>query len=73
VIFDRFQRATDQAGGSGLGLAIADAVVRATNGSWDIGTSIMGGASMAVTWPRLLASTRVTHPSSSVGQAQAES
>ncbi|MDQ6709049.1 MAG: HAMP domain-containing histidine kinase, partial [Candidatus Dormibacteraeota bacterium] len=30
VIFDRFQRGTDQAGGSGLGLAIADAVVRAT-------------------------------------------
>src|SRR6184192_2148758 len=55
AIFDRFQRATDQPGGAGLGLAIADAVVRATNGRWEVGTSAMGGASMAVTWPRLLA------------------
>ncbi|MDQ6712206.1 MAG: HAMP domain-containing histidine kinase [Candidatus Dormibacteraeota bacterium] len=55
AIFDRFRRATDQAGGAGLGLAIADAVVRATNGRWEVGTSPAGGASMAVTWPRLLA------------------
>ena len=55
AIFDRFQRATDQPGGAGLGLAIADAVVRATNGRWEVGTSPAGGASMAVTWPRLLA------------------
>jgi signal transduction histidine kinase len=54
-IFDRFQRATDQPGGAGLGLAIADAVVRATNGRWEVGTSTAGGASMAVIWPRLLA------------------
>ena len=54
-IFDRFRRVTDQAGGAGLGLAIADAVVRATNGRWDVGTSPAGGASMAVSWPRLLA------------------
>jgi signal transduction histidine kinase len=54
-IFDRFRRATDQPGGAGLGLAIADAVVRATNGRWEVGTSAAGGASMAVTWPRLLA------------------
>jgi signal transduction histidine kinase len=54
-IFDRFRRATDQPGGAGLGLAIADAVVRATNGRWDVSTSAAGGASMAVTWPRLLA------------------
>lgn len=53
-IFDRFQRATDQPGGAGLGLAIADAVVRATNGHWDVGTSPAGGASMVVIWPRLL-------------------
>ena len=53
-IFDRFQRATDQAGGAGLGLAIADAVVRATNGRWQVGASAAGGASMAVTWPRVL-------------------
>src|SRR5260370_5624834 len=54
-IFDRFRRATDQPGGAGLGLAIADAVVHATNGRWDVGTPPAGGASMAVTWPRLLA------------------
>src|ERR1700736_4836494 len=54
-IFDRFRRATDQPGGAGLGLAIADAVVRATNGRWEVSTSEAGGASMAVTWPRLLA------------------
>jgi len=64
-IFDRFRRATDQAGGAGLGLAIANAVVRATNGRWDVGTSPAGGASMAVTWPRVLAhgaSTRALSP-----------
>lgn len=59
-IFDRFHRATDQPGGSGLGLAIADAVVRGTNGRWEIGTSTAGGASMAVIWPRLLTTARAT-------------
>jgi len=54
-VFDRFRRATDQPGGAGLGLAIADAIVRATNGRWEVGSSPAGGASMAVTWPRLLA------------------
>jgi signal transduction histidine kinase len=54
-IFDRFQRATDRPGGAGLGLAIADAVVRATNGKWQVGTSPTGGASMAVAWPQVLA------------------
>ena len=63
-IFDRFQRATDQPGGSGLGLAIADAVVRATNGRWSVDTSPAGGASMAVTWPRLLARSASTQSSS---------
>jgi len=66
-VFDRFRRATDQPGGAGLGLAIADAVVRATNGRWDVGTSPAGGASMAVSWPRLLAhgaSTRAVSPES---------
>jgi len=64
-IFERFRRATDQPGGAGLGLAIADAVVRATNGRWEVGSSAAGGASMAVTWPRLLgrpASTRAVVP-----------
>src|SRR3989442_485444 len=46
-IFDRFRRATDQPGGAGLGLAIADAVVRATNGRWEVGTSTARGARMA--------------------------
>ncbi|HSO93554.1 MAG TPA: HAMP domain-containing sensor histidine kinase [Candidatus Dormibacteraeota bacterium] len=71
MIFDRFQRATDQAGGSGLGLAIADAVVRGTNGRWEIGTSAAGGASMAVTWPRLLTS-RASQPSPATVRPQAE-
>ena len=51
-IFDRFHRATEKPGGAGLGLAIGDAIVRATNGRWRIGTSPAGGASMSVSWPR---------------------
>ena len=50
-IFDRFHRDTDEPGGAGLGLAIADAIVRATSGRWQIGTSPQGGARMAVSWP----------------------
>jgi signal transduction histidine kinase len=50
-IFDRFHRASDEPGGAGLGLAIADAIVRATNGRWRVGTSSLGGASMSVSWP----------------------
>jgi two-component system, OmpR family, sensor histidine kinase CiaH len=57
-IFDRFHRASERPGGAGLGLAIADAVVRATNGHWEIGSSAAGGASMSVTWPRTLAGSR---------------
>jgi signal transduction histidine kinase len=64
-IFDRFRRASDLPGGSGLGLAIADAVVTATNGRWEVGTSAEGGASMAVTWPRLLARPSATRAPSS--------
>src|SRR3984893_9568631 len=64
-IFDRFRRGSDQPGGAGLGLAIADAVVRATNGSWEVSTSTAGGASMAVTWPRLLARPSATRAASS--------
>jgi len=63
-VFDRFHRATAQPGGAGLGLAIADAVVTGTGGRWEIGTSTAGGASMAVTWPRVLAG---------AGQSQAAS
>jgi signal transduction histidine kinase len=64
-IFDRFRRATDQPGGAGLGLAIADAVVRATNGRWEVGASAAGGASMAVSWPRLLARAAATRTAAS--------
>ena len=37
-----------------MGLSIADAIVRATNGRWRIGSSAAGGASMSVSWPRAL-------------------
>jgi signal transduction histidine kinase len=57
-IFDRFHRATERPGGAGLGLAIADAVVRATDGHWEIGSSPAGGARMSITWPRALAGGR---------------
>jgi len=63
-IFDRFRRASDLPGGSGLGLAIADAVVSATNGRWEVGTSATGGASMAVIWPRILARPSATRTAS---------
>lgn len=53
-VFDRFRRASDAPGGSGLGLAIAAAVVGASGGRWDVGTSPAGGASMAVTWSALI-------------------
>jgi signal transduction histidine kinase len=53
-IFDRFRRASDAPGGSGLGLAIAAAVVGASGGRWEVGTSAAGGASMAVSWSPLI-------------------
>ncbi len=53
-VFDRFRRASDAPGGSGLGLAIAAAVVGASSGRWEVGTSTAGGASMAVTWTPLI-------------------
>jgi signal transduction histidine kinase len=49
-VFDRFHRDADSGGGAGLGLAIADAIVRATGGRWQIGTSPLGGARMSVSW-----------------------
>jgi signal transduction histidine kinase len=58
-IFDRFHRAEAQGGyGSGLGLAIADAVVRYSHGRWEVNTSTLGGARMAVSWPRVLSSSK---------------
>ena len=50
LVFDRFHRGLDAEGGTGLGLAIADSVVRATGGSWSIGTAPLGGARMEVSW-----------------------
>jgi len=50
AVFDRFHRGADGQEGTGLGLAIADSVVRATGGSWFIGTAPLGGARMEVSW-----------------------
>jgi signal transduction histidine kinase len=50
LVFDRFHRGVDTPEGTGLGLAIADSVVRATQGTWSIGTSPLGGARMEVSW-----------------------
>lgn len=61
-IFDRFHRANETRSGAGLGLAIADAIVRATDGRWKVGSSPMGGASMSVSWPRAFAGPRETTP-----------
>jgi signal transduction histidine kinase len=52
LVFDRFHRGVDTPGGTGLGLAIADSVVRATEGTWSITTSRLGGAGMEVSWRR---------------------
>lgn len=49
-LFDRFHRATSEPGGAGLGLAIADAVVRSTEGTWNITNRPGGGARMQVSW-----------------------
>jgi signal transduction histidine kinase len=50
LVFDRFHRADRGPGGTGLGLAIADAVVRATDGTWSVSTSPLGGARFGVAW-----------------------
>jgi signal transduction histidine kinase len=52
AVFDRFHRASDSVVGTGLGLAIADAVVRSTQGSWEMGVADLGGARMEVAWRR---------------------
>ena len=57
-VFDRFHRGTESKSGAGLGLAIADAIVRATDGRWRIGSSPSGGASMSVSWPRAFSGPR---------------
>ncbi len=53
MVFDRFHRGTIHPGGVGLGLAIADSVVRATEGTWSVGSSLSGGARMEVSWRRI--------------------
>jgi two-component system sensor histidine kinase CiaH len=57
-VFDRFHRGTESKSGAGLGLAIADAIVRATDGRWRIGSSPQGGASLSVAWPRAFSGPR---------------
>jgi signal transduction histidine kinase len=57
-VFNRFHRGTESKSGAGLGLAIADAIVRATDGRWRIGSSPQGGASLSVSWPRAFAGPR---------------
>jgi signal transduction histidine kinase len=52
AVFDRFHRASVSVVGTGLGLAIADAVVRSTQGAWEIGVADLGGARMEVAWRR---------------------
>ncbi len=52
-LFDRFHRGTDGGEGAGLGLAIADAVVRATGGTWRVADAPAGGARVEVLWRRL--------------------
>jgi signal transduction histidine kinase len=52
AVFDRFHRANDATVGTGLGLAIADAVMRSTQGTWDIGVADLGGARMEASWRR---------------------
>lgn len=60
MVFDRFHRGTVQPGGVGLGLAIADSVVRATDGTWSVGSAPSGGARMEVSWQRI-SSRRLNH------------
>ncbi|PZR79684.1 MAG: hypothetical protein DLM65_10075 [Candidatus Aeolococcus gillhamiae] len=52
-IFTRFHRAISEGDGAGLGLAIADAVVRSTDGRWEVSNRSQGGAEFAVSWRRL--------------------
>lgn len=52
LLLQRFRRASADPGGAGLGLAIAQAVVRATNGEMFLNDAELGGASVAVIWPR---------------------
>jgi signal transduction histidine kinase len=52
LVLQRFHRASEAPGGAGLGLAIAQAVVRATDGRIFLNDAELGGASVAVAWPR---------------------
>jgi signal transduction histidine kinase len=52
LVLQRFHRASEAPGGAGLGLAIAQAVAQATNGRIFLEDAELGGASVAVAWPR---------------------
>jgi signal transduction histidine kinase len=52
LVLQRFHRASEAPGGAGLGLAIAQAVVGATGGRIFLNDAELGGASVAVAWPR---------------------
>jgi signal transduction histidine kinase len=52
LVLQRFHRSSEAPGGAGLGLAIAQAVVRATDGRIFLNDAELGGASVAVSWPR---------------------
>ncbi len=62
LFLQRFHRASEDSGGAGLGLAIAQAVVRATEGEIFLNDAEMGGASVAVAWPRFQSGTGVWPP-----------
>ncbi|HTT59650.1 MAG TPA: HAMP domain-containing sensor histidine kinase [Acidimicrobiales bacterium] len=61
-LLQRFHRASTEPGGAGLGLAIAGAVVSATKGEIDLGTSEWGGARVSVSWPRRPVETGLSAP-----------
>src|ERR1035437_2535569 len=49
-LFNRYRRGTEEGEGTGLGLAIADAIVKASNGSWEVRAPEDGGAIFAIVW-----------------------
>jgi signal transduction histidine kinase len=70
-VLQRFHRASDDPGGAGLGLAIAQAVVAATQGALSLDDAELGGASVAVVWPRFQGKT-TSEPRHGRGRAEPE-
>lgn len=66
AVFDRFHRATTEAGGAGLGLAIADSVVRMSGATWTVGDSPLGGARLSVSWRRVPSRPEAPEPATPV-------